>query len=74
MRSEDYDKKTGKYIEVNGQFRSYNRHDEVKNKLVLSVFVREIEFIDELRKDKLIYEILFQNPKRGIEIIKQRIG
>ena len=34
----------------------------------------EIEFIDELRKDKLIYEILFQNPKRGIEIIKQRIG
>lgn len=34
----------------------------------------EIEFIDELKKDKLIYEILFQNPKRGVEIIKQRIG
>lgn len=34
----------------------------------------ELEFINELRKDKLIYEILFQNPKRGIEIIKQRIG
>lgn len=34
----------------------------------------EMKFIDELRKDKMIYEILFQNPSRGIEIIKQRIG
>ena len=30
-----------------GQFRSYNRHEEQKNRLVLSVFAREIEFIDE---------------------------
>ena len=33
---------------VTGQFRSYNRHEEKKNKLVLSVFAREIEFIDEI--------------------------
>ena len=32
---------------VSGQFRSYNRHEELKNRLVLSVFAREIEFIDE---------------------------
>lgn len=42
--TQDY---TGEYIMVSGQFRSYNRHEELKNRLVLSVFVREVEFIDE---------------------------
>lgn len=37
----------GQYICVTGQFRSYNRHEEKKNRLVLSVFAREIEFIEE---------------------------
>ncbi|MEJ8734859.1 single-stranded DNA-binding protein [Mediterraneibacter sp. ICN-202921] len=37
----------GSFIMVSGQFRSYNRHEEQKNRLVLSVFVREIEFIEE---------------------------
>lgn len=37
----------GEYIRAAGQFRSYNRHEEKKNRLVLSVFVRELEFIDE---------------------------
>lgn len=37
----------GQKVYVTGQFRSYNRHEEVKNRLVLSVFVREIEFIEE---------------------------
>ena len=37
----------GEYIAAQGQFRSYNRHEERKNRLVLSVFVRELEFIDE---------------------------
>lgn len=37
----------GEYITVNGQFRSYNKHDENKNHLVLSVFVREITFVEE---------------------------
>ncbi len=32
---------------INGQFRSYNRHEEHKNRLVLSVFAREIEFMEE---------------------------
>ena len=31
----------GMKIEVAGQFRSYNRHEGTKNKLVLSIFVRE---------------------------------
>ena len=42
--TQDY---TGEYIMVHGQFRSYNRHEEQKNRLVLSVFVREISFMDE---------------------------
>ncbi len=37
----------GLMIMVQGQFRSYNRHEERKNRLVLSVFAREIEFVDE---------------------------
>lgn len=37
----------GEYIVANGQFRSYNRHDEQKNRLVLSVFVREVAFVEE---------------------------
>lgn len=34
-------------IEADGQFRSYNRHEGVKNRLVLSIFVREIQFLEE---------------------------
>lgn len=37
----------GMKVEVSGQFRSYNRHEGVKNKLVLSIFVRGLEFIDD---------------------------
>ena len=37
----------GETIAVSGQFRSYNRHEEKKNRLVLSVFVRELEFEEE---------------------------
>lgn len=39
---------TGQKVSVLGQFRSYNRHEEKKNKLILSVFVREVEFVDEI--------------------------
>ena len=37
----------GMKIEVGGQFRSYNRHEGTKNKLVLSIFVRELRFLEE---------------------------
>ena len=40
----------GTLVSVNGQFRSYNRHEEHRNKLVLSVFAREIEFVDEVEE------------------------
>ena len=38
----------GYNVEVSGQFRSYNRHEERKNRLFLSVFAREIYFVDEI--------------------------
>ena len=38
---------TGMYAVINGQFRSYNRHEESRNRLVLSVFAREIEILEE---------------------------
>lgn len=37
---------TGKTMEAIGQFRSYNRHEGARNRLVLSVFVREYRFMD----------------------------
>ncbi len=37
----------GEYIQVCGQFRSYNRHEEKKNRLILSVFAREVSFVEE---------------------------
>ena len=37
----------GMKLEVSGQFRSYNRHEGVKNKLILSIFVRELQFVDD---------------------------
>ena len=44
---EDY---KGYKIAVTGQFRSYNRHEEKKNRLILSVFAREVEFINEIEE------------------------
>ena len=41
----------GLYVRVSGQFRSYNQHDGIKNRLVLSVFAREIEFAEKLMDD-----------------------
>lgn len=46
----------GRFIKVSGQFRSYNKHEEGKSKLVLSVFVREFE---EITEEQIEYE--FQN-------------
>ena len=39
---------TGVMVMVTGQFRSYNRHEEKKNRLILSVFAREVEQIEEI--------------------------
>lgn len=47
----------GVFVCINGQFRSYNRHEERKNRLVLSVFAREIDFVDELEESSKTNQI-----------------
>lgn len=46
---EDY---VGKIARISGQFRSYNRHDSGHCRLVLSVFAREVNFLDEVYFDE----------------------
>lgn len=38
----------GRFVKVSGQFRSYNKHEEGGNRLILSVFAREFEEFEEL--------------------------
>lgn len=38
----------GKFVHVSGQLRSYNNYTEKKNKLVLTIFAREISIVDLL--------------------------
>lgn len=37
----------GQLLSVTGQFRSYNRHEEKKNRLILSVFAREVSVLTD---------------------------
>ena len=39
-----------------------------------SMTKEEVLFIEELRKDKIVYEILFQDPKKGSDLVKKKIG
>ena len=43
---------SGYFVKINGQFRSYNRHDGGRSRLVLSVFAREVNFLDEVYCDE----------------------
>ena len=57
----------GEYIRIGGQFRSYNRHEEKKNRLVLSVFVRELEFTEEeLENAKIMAGNIFLKKSSGL--------
>lgn len=47
----DLDMKIGKTVEVNGQLRSYNKVVDGKNKLILTIFARELVFVEEENKD-----------------------
>lgn len=37
----------GVTVEVSGQIRTYNKHEETKNRLIISVFARELDFLEE---------------------------
>lgn len=42
--------KIGKKVIVEGQFRSYNSYENERNKLVLTVFVKELKFIENVQE------------------------
>lgn len=42
----------GQCIRVEGQFRSYNSHEEKRNRLVLSLFAQELEFLYEFPEEE----------------------
>ena len=48
---------TGMQAVINGQFRSYNRHEETRNRLVLSIFVRELQFLDDYMEENSTNQI-----------------
>ena len=50
--------KIGQKVAIEGQFRSYNNYENEKNKLVLTVFVKDIKEIED--------ESEFQNPNEII--------
>ncbi len=47
----DLDMDIGKKVEVSGQLRSYNKVIDGKNKLILTIFARELVFVEEENKD-----------------------
>lgn len=48
---QEIDYKNNKMVSVTGQLRSYNKNINSKNRLVLTVFVREIKICEEENKD-----------------------
>ena len=47
----------GVIIEASGQFRSYNRHEENKKRLMLSIFVRELQLYDNYEEENRTNQI-----------------
>ena len=55
---------------ADSQIVEYNNPD-----VVVSVMTKEeITFINELKKNKMIYDILLTDPKRGVLLINKKIG
>ena len=66
---------TGKTIHVKGQFRSFNLHEGEKNHLVLSVFVTELESLDNIADTNQIFldgyickDIIYRATPLGREV------
>ncbi|MBO4245121.1 MAG: helix-turn-helix transcriptional regulator [Bacilli bacterium] len=49
---------------------------EYKNAEVATTIMtkEEIKFIEELKKNKLVYDILLEDPLRGVTLINKKIG
>ena len=51
------DLKIGKKVSVEGQFRSYNNYENERNRLILTVFAKEILEVSEEEKDDITNEV-----------------
>lgn len=65
----------GQYVKIDGQFRSFNLHEDGRNRLILTVFVREMEVLDGLYHENFILldgyickEPLYRKTPLGREI------
>ncbi len=50
--------KVGQKVIIDGQFRSYNNYENEKNKLVLTVFVKDMKKVEEISEDQNPNEII----------------
>ena len=57
----------GKCVYITGQFRSFNRHEEHKNRLVLSVFAREFELVEQFEEENAANQIFLSVRNRYTE-------
>ncbi|MBE6154462.1 MAG: helix-turn-helix transcriptional regulator [Firmicutes bacterium] len=48
--------------------------DKDNNIQYVAMTKEEIIFIEELKKNKMVYDILLQDPKRGADLVKKEIG
>lgn len=48
--------------------------DKDNKPVYVAMTKEEIIFIEELKKNKLVYDILLEDPKRGADLIKKEIG
>ena len=48
----DVDLEIGKKVKVEGQFRSYNNYENERNRLILTVFAKEIVEAEEVEDEK----------------------
>jgi len=48
--------------------------DKDNNEIYVAMTKEEIVFIEELKKNKMVYDILLQDPKRGADLVKKEIG
>lgn len=62
---------TADYLLGTDEIAKIESTDEIEYKTMTK---EESIFLDELRKDKVVYEMLFVDPKRGVELIKMKIG
>lgn len=48
--------------------------DRQNNDFYAFLTKEEITFIEELKKNKMVYDILLEDPRRGADLIKKEIG